>query len=219
MIKGAIFDLDGTLLDSMDMWENFAENYLRSQGVVPKEDLGESIKNLSLYDAVDCCKRKYNLPKTVKEIIDEFDKIFYNYYRNEVALKPGAKAFLKKLKENNVNMCIASATEEHLVKAALKRCGIEEYFSEVFTCTACGNGKENPAIYRMALKYLNTKKSDTIVFEDVYFAAKTAKDDGFLVAAVFDKQEKDSDKIKEIADCYIPDFYTLNDFWRVAESL
>lgn len=93
-------------------------------------------------------------------------------------------------------MYIATATDKHLVEAALKRCGISRYFSEIFTCISVGYGKDEPVIYREAWKYRNTNKSGTVVFEVAVYAVKTAKNDGFITVAIFDRHEKCQDEIR-----------------------
>ncbi len=219
MIRGAIFDLDGTLLDSMFIWDTAGEAYLRSLGYEPKENLNETFKAMSLYQAACYCKKEYGISLTVEEMMNGVNAMIEHYYMDEAVLKPGAKAFLKQLLEKGVSMCIATATDRYLVEAALARCGVSAWFSEIFTCTAVGQGKDNPAIYRKALSHLQTGKEKTVVFEDALYAIKTAKADGFITAAVYDPYEKKQEDVKRLADCYIIDYRDTNNFWKLAESL
>lgn len=219
MIKGAIFDLDGTILDSMFIWDTIGEDYLRSIGYEPKEKLNETFKNLSLRQAACYYKSEYGVTLTVDEIVDGVNKMIEKYYTCEVKLKSGVKELLEKFEDNRVKMCIATATDIHLVKAALKRLDIDGYFSEIFTCSSVGYGKDEPVIYRKALEFLGTDKSKTIVFEDAAYAVKTAKKDGFVTAAVSDIYEKNQKEIKNLADFYITDYRNIEDICKFVSAI
>ena len=206
MIKGAIFDLDGTLIDSMFIWDTIGEDYLKSFGIKPKENLAEVFKTFTLEQAADYYRNYYDIKLSVKEIVDGINNIVAKNYRTKVVLKPGISDFLKRLQSLDVKMCIATVTDRPIVEDVLKRLNIYEYFSGIFTCGEVGFNKETPEIYRQALKYLGTEKTETIVFEDTLHALKTAKDDGFKVAAVYDLYEPMQEEVKEISDYYITDF-------------
>ena len=166
MIKGAIFDMDGTLLDSMSAWDGVGEKYLRRLGCEPKADFNDAIKDLSLRQAASYSKNEYDIALSVDEIVDGVNAMVEDFYRNEVQLKPGIAEFLRVLNERGVKMCIATASDRSLVEAAIQHCGIDKYFSEIFTCGSVGHGKDEPHIYRQALESLGTEKHDTVVFED-----------------------------------------------------
>ena len=206
MIKGAIFDFDGTLVDSMFIWDTFGEDYLKSFGIEPKENLAEVFKTFTLEQAAEYYRTHYGIELTVNEIVEGINTMVAEIYRTKVVLKPGISDFLKRLQISGVKMCIATVTDRPVVEDVLKRLNIYEYFSEIFTCTEVGFSKETPEIYRLALKHLGTKKTETVVFEDVLHAIKTAKDDGFIVAAVYDSHEPMQKEMKEISDYYITDF-------------
>jgi hydroxymethylpyrimidine kinase/phosphomethylpyrimidine kinase len=206
MIKGAIFDLDGTLIDSMFIWDTFGEDYLKSFGIDPKENLAEVFKTFTLEQAAEYYRNYYDIKLSVKEIVEGINNMVAEIYRTKVALKPGISDFLKRLQRLGVKMCVATVTDRPVVEDILKRLNIYEYFSEIFTCAEVGFGKETPEIYRQALKHLGTEKTETVVFEDVLHALKTAKNDGFKVAAVYDSHEPRQERMKQISDYYITDF-------------
>lgn len=212
MIKGAIFDLDGTLLDSMFIWDTIGEDFLRSLGIEPKEDLKETFKTFTLQQSACYYRSNYGVTLSVNEIINGVNAMVANYYCNILLLKPGVAAFLMKLRERGIKMCIATATDRHLVEAALERCGVRAFFSEIFTCTQVGKGKEEPAIYRAAQEHLGTDKMETVVFEDAAHALKTAKTDGFLTAAVYDAHENNQEDMKKFSDFYIENFLNADAF-------
>ena len=219
MIKGAIFDLDGTLLDSMFVWDTIGEINLRSIGYEPKENLNETFKTMSLYNAACYYKSEYGVTLSVDEIMDGVNRMVEKYYINEVQLKTGVYDFIKHLHNIGVKMCIATATDKYLVEAALERCGIKECFSEIFTCTDVGHGKDEPFIFRKAMDYLGTARENTVVFEDAYHAAKTAKSDGFITVAVFDSHETKQAELHSVSDCFIENFTQTEHFWKFAYGL
>ena len=215
MLKGAIFDLDGTILDSMFIWDTIGEDYLRSLGIEPKENLKETFKTFTLEQAAQYYIENYEVTLSVDEIIDGVNKMVEGYYAETVKLKPGIEVFLEKLKAKGIKMCIATVTDKHLVEAALGRLGIRNCFSEIFTCASVGHSKEEPHIYREAQKHLNTEKGETVVFEDALHALKTAKADGFVTVGVFDIHEENQEELERMADCYIENYSDFEKFWNV----
>ncbi|MBQ3114501.1 MAG: HAD family phosphatase [Clostridia bacterium] len=214
MLKGAIFDLDGTILDSMYIWDTIGEDYLRSLGKEPKENLKETFKTFTLEQAAHYYRDNYGVTLSVNEIIDSINKMVEKHYNEMVPLKQNFEEFLGKLKERGIKMCVATVTNRHLAEAALNRLGIREYFSEIFTCASVGYSKKEPNIYREAQKHLGTCKNETIVFEDALYALETAKADGFITAGVFDIHEGNQAKLKRLADVYIEDYSNFDKFWR-----
>ena len=214
MLKGAIFDLDGTLLDSMSAWDHVGENYLRLHGYEPEPDLDQVIANMSLHQAADYFIEHYGVRQTRDELIKEAVAIVDDFYRYDAQLKPHAADFLSRLHQAGVKMCIATATERSLVEAALERCKVLEYFSEIFTCSSVGAGKDEPLIYREALKFLGTDRNNTMVFEDSLHALMTAKADGFSVTAVYDDHEVNQEEMIRQADCRITDYKNPEDFFH-----
>ena len=206
MLKGAIFDFDGTLVDSMFIWDTIGEDYLRTLGKEPHEDLKETFMTLTLEEAAEYYRTHYGVTLSVKEIVDGVNTMVEGIYRTRVALKQGVADFLAQLKENGTRMCIATVTDRYLVEETLDRLGILQYFSEIFTCAEVGYGKDKPIIYRKALEHLGTTKNETYVFEDSLFALKTAKADGFTTVGVYDRHENRQDNLKNLADYYIVDF-------------
>ena len=219
MIQGAIFDVDGTLLDSMSVWANIGADYLRFLGYEPRENLNETFKSMSLYQAACYYQSEYGVTLSTDEIIGGVNDRIGQFYRERAGLKPGVAGFLRQLREKGVKMCIATATDRPLVEAALERCGVLAYFSDIFTCFSVGHGKDEPVIYRTALEHLQTARAKTIVFEDALYAARTARRDNFVTAAVYDAYEKHQAELRAAADLYITDFTDWKSFWDFASQL
>lgn len=202
-IKGAIFDMDGTLLDSVPVWTGIGVKYLNSIGICPDPETNEIIADMSLNQSISYFKKKYDIEKSEREMIDDVNKMVEGFYFEEVEMKPGVKELLKYLKEQGIKMCIATATDRYIVDKTMKRCGVREYFSEIFTCNDVGHGKDEPVIYEMAVEHMGTQAENTLVFEDALYAIRTAKKAGFTVVGIYDAGEKEQEKIKETVDYYV----------------
>jgi len=205
--KAAIFDLDGTLLDSMPFWDNLGLEYLRKKGINPPENINKILKTMTLAQSVEYFKKEYLIPGSEDEIVKEMVGMIEDHYRYKIPLKAAALSFLDMLYKNHVKMCIATATERELAKAALERLGASKYFDFILTCPEMGMGKNTPDFFMKALELLNTSKHETIVFEDALHAIKSAKSAGLCVAAIYDKSScEDEEEIKNIADFYLNSF-------------
>lgn len=202
-IKGAIFDLDGTLMDSMFIWDTIGADYLISRGIIPEEGLNEIFKKKSLVQAAQYYQDNYGITDSIPTIMEGVNGMIDHLYSQKITIKKGVLPLLEKFKEKGVEMCIATATDRHLVEAALKHNGIYEYFSHILTCTEIGFGKDSPEIFEKALEKLETEKTETLVFEDALHAIETAKHSGFQVVGIYDESSwEDQEKIKELSDYY-----------------
>ena len=218
MIQGIIFDLDGTLFDSMFIWDTAGEVYLRSIGKEPEADLQKTLKPMSLLQSAQYIREKYDIPLSVEEIMDGVNRTVEGFYFYSVEPKPGVIDFLEELHHRNIRMCIATATDRYQVEAALQRCKMRHFFSEIFTCTEVGSGKDRPDIFRKAMEHLQTDRSNTAVVEDAYHAAHTAKQDSFKVVGVYDSHESRQQELLQLADVFLPDYLHLNNFWKFASA-
>ena len=174
---------------------------------------------MSLGQSAIYIAEKYNLKLDTQEIMDGINKTVENFYFYTVQPKQGVIELLELLKSMNVKMCIATATDRYQVEAALKRCDMDKYFSEIFTCTEVGFGKDEPIIFQKAMEHLDTSKDDTVIFEDAYHAVKTAKSNGFLTVAVYDSSERRQSEIRTLTDCYLEDFTQVDTFLKFADNI
>ena len=205
--KYAIFDMDGTLVDSMGYWMRLSREYLRGKGVdqVP-EDVMERIIPMTMAESAALFIEMFGLSCTVAQAEAEMNAMMDGHYRRDVPLKPGVKVYLERLRAKGVRMCVASSTAEALMEACLSRLGVRDYFAFLLSCDSVGVGKDRPDVYHAAARRLGAKPADTAVFEDALFAAKTAKAAGYYVVAVRDGEDNAHwEKIKDIADESISD--------------
>ena len=206
-IRGAIFDADGTLLDSMHIWDELGERYLRSLGIKAEEGLAQILFSMTLEESSAYLKKRYQLAQSEEEIKAGVLAQLEDFYRHKVSLKPGAADFLYKLAEENIPMVIATSGDKELLEAALERLNVAQYFRRIFTCSELKTSKKQPDIYRIAADFLGTAPKETAVFEDVLYAVETAKSAGFFTAAVEDAASiSDKERLKQTADVYLENF-------------
>ncbi len=210
-IKGAIFDMDGTLLDSMHVWIDIANKYLKSKNITLTPNIEKELGGLMLKDLGEYFIKHFGFELTVDEVIDEVNKLVEDEYFYKVQVKPGIKDLLEELKDRGIPMCVATASDRYLVEAALRRVGILNYFDAIFTCSEVEANKTSPDIYERALEHLGTNKNETYVFEDTYTPVHTAKEANFPVVGVADKWSAHKrDLIRGEADFFIDHPRELN---------
>lgn len=216
MIEGVIFDLDGTLLDSMPFWQTVPEKYLSSIGIIPDENINSEIATFSIKECAQYFIKKYNLQLELEEVLCGINNIIEDFYLNEVQLKKGAKELIEYFAKNKIEMSVATSSMERLARAALKRlCNAD--FKAVVSSNDCKAGKETCSeVYEKALDALGVSKEKVWVFEDALFAIKTAKKAGFKVCAVKENLETSTDEIKKYADLYVED---LSVFLKETENV
>ena len=218
-IRCAIFDFDGTLFDSMYVWDTAAERYLRSVGKDPAPTVREEVRTMSLHQAAEYLKDGYDLALTAEEIVAGINRVVEQAYLHDVQPKAGAAAFLDALKAGGVSLCIATATDRYLIEAALRRCHMDSYFDAVFTCSEVGSGKDEPVIYREAMAHFHADREQTLIFEDAIHAVQTAKADRFRVVAVSDPSETRQAELRRISDFYLESYESAEDFRKFASAL
>lgn len=212
-IKAAIFDMDGTLIDSLIVWDvlwcKFGEKYLNDNSFSPSEEDDKKVRTLTLKDAMNLIHNNYNIGESSEELLAFANLTLADFYKNKVELKSGVKQFLDYCKLKNVKMCIASATAPDLVNLAIKRCDIGHYFLKVFSCGAINKGKEEPDIFLLARDFLGEKTEETWVFEDSLVAIETADKIEMPTVGIFDKFNYGQEKIQKTAKEYIAPGETL----------
>lgn len=218
MIRGAIFDMDGTLLNSMGFWREMGARYLRSKGKTPEPNLEDKLFEMTMEESRAYMRQAYHLEESLDEISREIDQIILDFYTHEAQAKPGVAEFLEELRRASIPMVVATNTPRSPAEAALGRLGLLDHFQQVFTCSEVGLSKTDPRIFHLAARSLGSQPADTWVFEDALFAARTARAAGFPVAAVYDYvSEKDQQDLRELASLYLPDFSRAMACWEAGD--
>jgi len=208
-IKGVIFDMDGTLTDSMWMWGEVAVRYITNHGATPRSDFIKALLSLNTVEEAQYYIDEYGIDQTLEEVIAGRNAMMLEFFSKDVKLKTGVIPVLNALQESGIKMCLATATERELVEPALKLHEIQGYFSRIYCCTEENTSKTSPDIFIRAADDMGTEISETLVVEDAIYAMETAKKAGFIVAGVYDKAADDhQDEIKAVCDYY---FVTLDE--------
>ena len=195
----AIFDMDGTLIDSMPFWKDLASEYLNSKGVkqIPT-DILEQIKPMTMSESAALFKQEFGLTGDPEA---EMNAMMDAHYRNDIPLKPGVREYLENLHRQGVRMCVASATAEQLMESCLTRLGVRDYFEFLLSCETVGAGKRCPLVYHESARRLGTAPGEIAIYEDALYAVQTAKEAFFHVVGVFDPGSAGNWKtIEKIAD-------------------
>lgn len=210
-IEGAIFDLDGTLIDSMWLWEKIDYDFLNKRNLEVPLDLKENIETLTFEEGAVFFKNTFDLKESVEEILGEWHNMVVNEYTYNVKLKDNVKEFLINLKSKGVRLAIATSNTSDLTKLVLKNNGVLDLFDCITTIKEVTRNKDFPDIYLLCAKKLNLKPEKCIVFEDILPAIKSAKSARMKTVGVYDDCSKDyEDKIKEISDYYIYNYEELH---------
>ncbi len=206
MIKATLIDLDGTILDSMGMWETLGMNILNSLGFTTEEDINELFKSFTIRQAAEYYHNHFLTNLTIEEMENIINKTIEEAYLYNLPLKEGVKDFLKNLKENNISIALVTATNSFLSMKALERLHVLDYFDLILSCDDLNCSKNDSTIYDKALDKLNVSKSEALVFEDALHAINAAIENGYKTVGVYDKYVVEQDEIKEICDYYLKNF-------------
>ena len=212
-VKAAIFDMDGTLVDSLMVWDvlwsKMGETYLNDKTFRPNAEDDKKVRTLILADAMELIHEHYGLGNSGEELWQLANDFMKDFYANRVTLKRDVRRFLEYCKAAGVKMCIASATAPDLITVALEHCGIESYFSKIFSCAEVGKGKEEPDVFLQACEFLGAKPCETWVFEDSSVAIKTAVKVGMPTVGIYDAYNFGQAEVKALATEYIADGESL----------
>lgn len=206
-ISAAIFDMDGTIIDSMKYYESIGEKYLTSLGIKESKTLSKYFFTHTSVELADYLIKEFNVLKSKEQIIFELNETFLYYYQNIIEAKKGINFFMEYLKQNNVPIALLTASDRKIAEPCLIRNNLYSYFDEKVYCSEHNTSKHSKDIFLYTAKKLNAKIETTFMFEDALYAIKNAKEIGFKICGVLDNWCKpDWDKIKELSDFCINDY-------------
>jgi len=210
-LTGAIFDMDGTLIDSLGFWDLLWEEFSRLFGrpFRPDAEGDRVIRTIPMKDAMCYIHRRFGIGPNEAVLYETASRMLEEFYREKVQLKPGVMEILNWCRDNGVRMCIASASDLTLVRVAMAHCGIDAIVPMVLSCSEIGKGKEEPDIFLQACSKLGTPPEETWVFEDSYVALQTAARAGFPTVGVYDRYGFRQDILRDTATVYVAEDETL----------
>ena len=209
-ITGAIFDFDGTLFDSMHVWKGVKYKFFDRLGLILTQEDEEAFKDLYLRESIILAKERFNLKESHEELFAKFFELIKELYLADTCPKNDIIEFLEKLQAKGVKMGIATATGEPALIAVLEKYNMLHYFSAIYSTYTVGAAKTEPKVYDVVLDAIGTDKETTWIFEDALYAATTAKAAGYNVVGIYDKSEKNTDELKQLADVYIHNYAELD---------
>ena len=184
--KSMIFDMDGTLLDSMGMWQALDRRFLRENGIEPPPDISDIVKKMTVDTSSAYFVERFRLPMSPQQVKARVEQLAAEAYQETLPLKAGAKEFLEAAAQHGIPCAIASVTYPALLEAALNRLGIRQYFRCILTPDSGTEGKHAPDIYLETARLLGTTPAETVVMEDALYAAETAAAAGFCTVGFRD---------------------------------
>ncbi|MBR4724463.1 MAG: HAD family phosphatase [Lachnospiraceae bacterium] len=206
-IKAVIFDLDGTLVDSMWMWREIDIEYLARFGIELPDDLQKCISGMSFSETAEYFKERFKIDDDTETIKNTWNEMAWDMYAHRVGLKRGVLDFVKKLKRNGIKTGIASSNSRELVETVLDSLGIGEYFDEIHVSCEVEHGKPFPDIYLLVAEKLNTEPSKCLVFEDIMEGIEAGHAAGMKVCSVYDDfSANENERIRTASDYYIEDY-------------
>lgn len=209
-IKGVIFDLDGTLIDSLGIWHQIDIDYLASKNLNVPKNLHNEIGHLSFVQTAHYFKERFKIEDPVEVLLDTWNKMALDMYTSNTPLKKGAKEFLVYLKSKGIKIGLATSNSTILLTAALKQNNISELFDAITTTSEVDKGKDHPDVYLLASNKLNVPPENCLVFEDILPAVKGATLANMKVVAVEDRESlEDKEELIKLSSRYILDYTEL----------
>lgn len=208
-IKGVIFDLDGTIVDSMGMWRNLDEEFITGLGVEYNPQISKDIVGMTLEQAIEYFNKVLGLGKNLEEILHQWEEHLFYQYKYKIPLKHNVEKLIEKWHKNGIKLCVATLTEKELAAMVLERHGLIDKIEFILTVNEVGKSKLYPDIYLLSAEKMGLKPSECVVVEDSLHAMNTAKNAGFTVYAVDEETVEEKEKIHLICDRYIHDFSEL----------
>ena len=213
MFSGAIFDVDGTILDSMRVWEDMTARFLKKYDIELTAEMVEDFRNMTLEVSLPLIVSTFGLDIDENGVFEEFNRMAFEEYTERVPAKPGAAEYLRRLSDAGVKIAVATSGFPDACRGAFARLNISRYIDAYAFSSEVGVDKSNPDVYLLAAERIGVEPAECMVFEDILAGIKGANLAGMQTTAVFDLSNRsETEELRKNADRYITDWSELDDF-------
>lgn len=217
--EAVIFDMDGSLVDSMWVWKDIDMEYLGRFGLEIPDDLQQEIEGMSFTETARYFRERFGLDRSVDQIRADWNEMAWDKYRTRVMLKPGARELLDYCRSQGIKLGIATSNSREIVDMVMEERGVADYFSCIMTACEAKKGKPAPDVYLLTARQLSVDPKNCLVFEDIVFGIQAGKAAGMEVCAVDDAYSayQEAEK-RSLADYYIKDFREIQEVASIREK-
>ena len=207
MIKGAIFDMDGTLVDSMSMWRQIAKDIIEENGKVPTEEFLGGFLHYTVFEAAEIMRKDFGIDKSAEELVREQYESIARYYREDAKLKPGVEPLLQSMNDEGIKIAIATMTDKPNVETVLEKYDLMHFFDHMITFDMVKCPKSDPKFFTTCFDLMDVDPDEAVFFEDSLRAGKTIKDLSCFLCGLYDSTwgDENNDGLKAISDVYAED--------------
>lgn len=191
-MKAIIFDLDGTLVDSMGYWRSVSRDFMKTKGIDIEDEVQHKMTTMNLDASLRYLKDYYNLEESFEELMRDFSRTVEDFYRNKVETKVGCLEILKYFKDKGIKVVIGTSTAAHFANIVIEKYGIDKFIDGLYTADSVGHLKAEEKFYTSIVEELGERPEDVFLVDDSYLALRTGKKAGLEVIGIYDENSKDT---------------------------